>query len=344
MLVCYLCGQQFGSASLAIHQPQCYQKQLTWWKNNDTATRGPKPKDPAVHGRKSQDPMSQADVQKHNDENFEDFNQNLSRCEGCGRTFLPDRLVVHQRSCKGASPAGRASPSPAKERSSSRSGSEGRQQGQRPTMLVCYLCGQQFGSASLTIHQPQCYQKQLTWWKNNDTATRGPKPKDPATHGPTQQDIASKGSDAFNSEQFQDYKGNLAPCPNCARTFLPDSLKVHMRRYVPAPLPRTPPLSTHTHTHTVAPDLKPEAPAPAAHPATPPPPPAPALSARPAARPDNGPACWCATCAGSSSAAAPWASTSPSATRRSARSGNARTRQAEDRSRGTLRASTRLRC
>eukprot|EP00754_Rhynchopus_humris_P013658 Rhum_TRINITY_DN14340_c10_g1::Rhum_TRINITY_DN14340_c10_g1_i1::g.83578::m.83578 len=229
MLVCYLCGQQFGSASLAIHQPQCYTKQLTWWQNNDPATRGPKPKDPAVHGRKSQDPMSQADVQKHNDENFEDFNQNLSRCEGCGRTFLPDRLVVHQRSCKGASPAGRASPSPAKERSSSRSGSEGRQQGQRPTMLVCYLCGQQFGSASLTIHQPQCYKKQLKWWQNNDPATRGPKPKDPATHGPTQQDIASKGSDAFNSEQFQDYKGNLAPCPNCARTFLPDSLKVHMR-------------------------------------------------------------------------------------------------------------------
>ena len=26
-------------------------------------------------------------------------------CEGCGRTFVPDRLAVHQRSCKKA-PAG----------------------------------------------------------------------------------------------------------------------------------------------------------------------------------------------------------------------------------------------
>jgi hypothetical protein len=35
--------------------------------------------------------------------------------------------------------------------------------------------------------------------------------------------------DAFNEEAFQSYNENLAPCQNCGRTFLPDSLVIHLR-------------------------------------------------------------------------------------------------------------------
>jgi hypothetical protein len=41
--------------------------------------------------------------QTQSDAAFETFNQNLAECERCGRTFLPDRLEVHLRSCKGPS-------------------------------------------------------------------------------------------------------------------------------------------------------------------------------------------------------------------------------------------------
>lgn len=41
----------------------------------------------------------------YNDEAAKNYNDNvLERCEGCGRTFLPDRLIVHMRSCKGSDP------------------------------------------------------------------------------------------------------------------------------------------------------------------------------------------------------------------------------------------------
>eukprot|EP00659_Diplonema_papillatum_P014590 gene14590-22316_t len=237
MMVCYLCGQQFGSSSLAIHQPQCYQKQVGWWKNGDPATRGPKPKDPAVHGHKSQSKMSAGQVQEFNEKNFEDFNQNLSACPNCGRTFLADRLAVHLRSCStsasgggskpvsGKDPVPQASSPPPTSRPTSQSG---RPVGVKPQFLVCSLCGQQFGSKSLGIHIPQCYEKKMLQWKSGDPATRGPKPKDPAT---TQVSAPSDlySVDDFNKEQFEQYNSNLSRCPNCSRTFLPDRLQVHLR-------------------------------------------------------------------------------------------------------------------
>jgi len=36
-----------------------------------------------------------------NEQAFDTYNtQALVPCENCGRTFLPDRLLVHLRSCK----------------------------------------------------------------------------------------------------------------------------------------------------------------------------------------------------------------------------------------------------
>ena len=38
---------------------------------------------------------------------------------------------------------------------------EGRKKGERPKALVCYICGRQFGTASLEIHLKTCKQKFL---------------------------------------------------------------------------------------------------------------------------------------------------------------------------------------
>jgi len=39
-------------------------------------------------------------VEEYNEEAFKEFNEKaLVPCHNCNRTFLPDRLVVHLRSC-----------------------------------------------------------------------------------------------------------------------------------------------------------------------------------------------------------------------------------------------------
>ncbi|CAG9580490.1 conserved hypothetical protein [Leishmania major strain Friedlin] len=130
-IICYLCGRQFGTASIDIHRPQCYLKRLIVWERGDPAIRGPKPLSPKEHekmmkvrtanaepagrlatgggyscagrigggGFGRQAPLS--DVELYNKLQMEAFNDTaLSPCPNCGRTFLPDRLQVHMKSCK----------------------------------------------------------------------------------------------------------------------------------------------------------------------------------------------------------------------------------------------------
>nr|CCC54274.1 conserved hypothetical protein, fragment [Trypanosoma vivax Y486] len=133
-LFCYLCGQQFSSASLPIHQPQCYVKKLIEWERMDPAKRGPKPINPEdqearmkavssspaaypnipdndqVSAKRPTDGPKLAgyDLERFNEQQIELFNNNmLLKCDNCGRTFLPDRLEVHQRSCKPGKPVNR---------------------------------------------------------------------------------------------------------------------------------------------------------------------------------------------------------------------------------------------
>eukprot|EP00906_Rhabdomonas_costata_P027466 RCo039005 len=128
----------------------------------------------------------------------------------------------------------------ARSTSKSRSRAQGGQPATaRPTLLVCYLCGQQFGRHSLGIHQPQCYVKRLLEWQKMDPALRGPKPRNPRdgpdpSELPFTQNLSSSSTptsalEAFNDEQFFRFQQGLVPCPNCGRRFLPDRLTVHLR-------------------------------------------------------------------------------------------------------------------
>ena len=39
-------------------------------------------------------------MSSYNDDAYKNYNEKaLDKCENCGRTFLPDRLIVHQKSC-----------------------------------------------------------------------------------------------------------------------------------------------------------------------------------------------------------------------------------------------------
>jgi len=48
-----------------------------------------------------------------------------------------------------------------------------------PPMILCYICGEKFGSKSISIHEPQCLKK---WQVENDKLPkrqRQPEPKKP---------------------------------------------------------------------------------------------------------------------------------------------------------------------
>lgn len=48
------------------------------------------------------------DMEEFNKAAYESAQALLIPCDNCGRTFLPDRLTVHQRSCRPKPPPGEA--------------------------------------------------------------------------------------------------------------------------------------------------------------------------------------------------------------------------------------------
>ncbi|KAL5004754.1 hypothetical protein ScPMuIL_018210 [Solemya velum] len=144
----------------------------------------------------------------------------LIPCPNCGRRFASDRLPVHQRVCrpKDGSPAEPALQSkPAVVR--------------KPVSVVCYICGREFGTKSISIHEPQCLQK----WTNENS--RLPKHlQRPVPKKPEIQLVTGKGNynmDEFNEAAYASAQSNLVPCDNCGRTFLPDRLVVHLKSCKP---------------------------------------------------------------------------------------------------------------
>mmetsp|Transcript_8829 Transcript_8829/g.10855 ORF Transcript_8829/g.10855 Transcript_8829/m.10855 type:complete len:85 (-) Transcript_8829:1718-1972(-) len=74
-------------------------------------------------------------AQLYNEAAFDNYNAKaLEPCSGCGRTFNAEALVRHQKMClKGREEMKSPSKLPP----------------MKPKALVCYICGREFGTASL---------------------------------------------------------------------------------------------------------------------------------------------------------------------------------------------------
>lgn len=100
-LICYICGREYGTASLEIHLKTCKKKWEIEESFKPPGQRRPVPEPPRnfdmmIQGTKN----GEYDWESYNEEAFKDFNDKaLVPCHNCNRTFLPDRLVVHLRSC-----------------------------------------------------------------------------------------------------------------------------------------------------------------------------------------------------------------------------------------------------
>ncbi|XP_005091781.1 zinc finger protein 474 [Aplysia californica] len=228
-VICYICGREFGTKSISIHEPQCLEK----WKVQNAQLpkeqRRPIPRKPKA-GADGQ--LTRAQM---NEAAWEAAKAQLVPCPNCGRTFAPDRLVVHQRACKpkaggggggggGGGASATATPAPSKPPVI-----------RRPTTVVCYICGREFGSKSISIHEPQCLQK---WHIENDKLPkqmRRPEPKKPEVRSIGGNKSGQYDVDAMNEAAWQSAQANLCKCENCGRTFLPDRLIVHQRSCRPKP-------------------------------------------------------------------------------------------------------------
>ena len=105
-LICPLCGREYGTASLQIHMKSCRQKYELQQQELPKHMR--KSADKIIAAYEQNQAMMNAmasgggtyNFDAMNDQAFDTFNKEaLVPCSNCGRTFLPDRLIVHQRSC-----------------------------------------------------------------------------------------------------------------------------------------------------------------------------------------------------------------------------------------------------
>ncbi|ORY39315.1 hypothetical protein BCR33DRAFT_768674 [Rhizoclosmatium globosum] len=102
-VTCYLCGREFGTASIAIHEPKCIEK----WERSQAALpkdqRRPRPTKPVPIQPSSAASAAQnaKDLEAYNAAARDAYLETARvECQNCGRKFEQGRLEIHLRSCK----------------------------------------------------------------------------------------------------------------------------------------------------------------------------------------------------------------------------------------------------
>ncbi|GBM51471.1 Zinc finger protein 474 [Araneus ventricosus] len=109
MKICYICGRMFGSKSIHIHEPKCLEKWRIQNENLPKSKRMPEPVKPeAMPGSSegeslsgsNQDPQQNLpELDAEAEAAYRSHLKNLVPCTYCGRTFNPDRVMVHENAC-----------------------------------------------------------------------------------------------------------------------------------------------------------------------------------------------------------------------------------------------------
>ena len=97
-----------------------------------------------------------------------------------------------------------------------------------PPTIVCYICGRAFGTASISIHVPQCAKKYENEQLSKPKSERRPLPQAPAAL-PAGGSYTHEHIDAFNEAASRQYKDTACiSCEHCGRNFKDDrTLQIH---------------------------------------------------------------------------------------------------------------------
>ena len=164
-VVCYICGREYGTMSISIHIKACEKKWDIEQAKKPKGERRPCPTAPTNFDDILTGKVSNEKMNEYNDEAFTNWNEKvLEACPNCARTFLPDRLEIHLKSCRG--PGGSSPtkvnlkiPDMQAKKNSSREKTKSPAMIVRPKTLVCYICGREYGTKSLEIHIKSCIKK-----------------------------------------------------------------------------------------------------------------------------------------------------------------------------------------
>lgn len=231
-VICYICGRKYGTASIKIHEPQCLKK---WHMENNELPRNMRrnsPIRPIGFGEfNNKGPLLSKQIDAMNELSYESSKQQLLPCENCGRTFLPDRLPVHQRSCKPGKVAKRSHyPNGISSHSNIFDHKQQLSQPAKPKTVVCYICGREFGIASISIHEAQCLKK----WKleNHDLPKNIRRPM-PIKHDhlPSLAGSMTRDKDQKSMLTKKSSKQALLPWPSYSRSFKPERLSAHLKSF-----------------------------------------------------------------------------------------------------------------
>jgi len=235
-----VCGREFGTTSYGIHLTQCQKKFEDEQAQKDKSERKKLPDPPpGLDDILSKKKLTDKELEEYNALAADIYNQkSLSKCDGCGRTFKPESLIVHQRSCK-SSKAGKDSGSSGMggglggslapggtggKKKPSKSPSRG------PKSLTCYICGKGFMKGSISIHLTQCADKFKKESKNLGVKRKLPEEPEELEKILAMDSIPEDLLTEYNEKAAKAYNEvGLMKCPNCSRSFNPDSLKVHMK-------------------------------------------------------------------------------------------------------------------
>jgi len=241
VVVCYICGREFGRSSIDIHVKQCAKKWEEAEAQKPPRERRPLPTKPEVAEGATLEERNAAAKEMYEE-------QGTSHCPGCSRRFKDEQTMLkHYRTCAGVrgngvafgtSGGGRQLPPEmqaaaeakqkefeemlAKEGAASGGGSGGKRTG--PRVVMCYICGREFGKSSIEIHEKQCAKK----WEEAE-AQKSPRERKPL---PTKPEVAEGATleerNAALKKVYEDQ--GTAHCPGCGRRFKDEeTMRKHAR-------------------------------------------------------------------------------------------------------------------
>jgi Zn finger protein HypA/HybF involved in hydrogenase expression len=97
---CYVCGRPTLLPGYDSHVRGCAELFEMRESQKPPKERRPCPRDPYVNGN-----GTKGSLQKMNDAAYDTWKESLAQCRNCGRSFLPEKLAIHNRSCTSSNPA-----------------------------------------------------------------------------------------------------------------------------------------------------------------------------------------------------------------------------------------------
>lgn len=179
----------------------------------------------------------------------------MTLCDRCGRVIATDRVKVHNRLCKPET-HGQVKTSSVKFPSAcnllkvEKSNRVPKTSLKKPPTVVCYICGREYGTKSISIHEPQCLKRFETENQKLPINKRKPLPKKlvedrtkvarfvsvedemvvisapSADHHPYK-DLVDETMDFIFQQCYSDFERELVPCKRCGRRFAPDRHEIH---------------------------------------------------------------------------------------------------------------------